>query len=353
MKKKILSLLLVLALMMSVVGCQKAEEKDVPSQKVETKAEEKPAEAPQEEEKSEEEPVADDYYPVTITTYNYNGEAIEETFEKAPEKVIAIYQSSLENMLALGLGDRIIYSAGLDVDVKAEWQDELAKIGTLADKAPDKEAVLDMEPDMIVSWSSYFGEKKLGDVDFWHERDIKTYIMQNSGIKRPNKLEYEYEDIMNLGIIFNKVDEAKALIDAMQSDIEAAQDYTKDKEKVKTVIMEVEKENQFRNYGGDSIGGNIAELAGADLVIPLNGSFGPEELIENDPDVIFTVYFDDTILEDESVKLITENPALQSLSAIKNGRVHAIMLSEVYASGVRTADGIKSIVSGLYPELAK
>lgn len=85
-------------------------------------------------------------------------------------------------------------------------------------------------------------------------------------------------------------------------------------------------------------------MVGAELVIPKNGQFTVEELIAKNPQVIFTVYYGEAILKDEAVKVIKNNPALANIDAVKNDRVYAIMLSEVYASGVRTADGIRSIV---------
>lgn len=344
--KKTMSLLLLIVMILSLTACKQEEKPTTDA------ANSTPSEVTKEtsSDTTKSTDLKDNYYPITITTYDFEGNPIEETFEKMPEKVVAIYQSALENMLALGLGDKIIYTAYLDVPVKDEWKEQFDNI-QYGEKAPDKEAVIAMEPDMIVSWKSYFGEKMLGDVPFWHERNIKTYINLNSGLMKPNKLEYEFEDLLNMGKIFNKQVEAQALVDAMKADIAAAQKHVEGKEKVSTVILEVGKENTFRNYGGDSIGGNIAELVGADLLIPESGNFGAEELIEKNPQVIFTVYYGDSILSDEAVKKITENPTLQSLDAVKNNRVYAIMLSEVYASGARTADGIRSIIKGLYPDL--
>lgn len=40
-------------------------------------------------------------YPLTITTYDYDGNEIETTYEKAPEKVLAVYQGSIETMQRL------------------------------------------------------------------------------------------------------------------------------------------------------------------------------------------------------------------------------------------------------------
>ena len=42
-------------------------------------------------------------YPLTITTYNYNKEPVEYTFEKAPERVYAYAQDNIEILLSLGL----------------------------------------------------------------------------------------------------------------------------------------------------------------------------------------------------------------------------------------------------------
>ena len=66
----------------------------------------------------------DSHYPVTITTYNYENEPVEMTFEKAPEKVFAYANSNIEELLALGLGDKIVAACGLDGDVREDLKDE-------------------------------------------------------------------------------------------------------------------------------------------------------------------------------------------------------------------------------------
>ena len=49
--------------------------------------------------------------------------------------------------------------------------------------------------------------------------------------------------------------------------------------------------------------------------------------------------------------MILEDEALQNLSAVKNGNVYPIMLSEMYASATRTPDGMVTFAQGLYPDL--
>lgn len=290
------------------------------------------------------------HYPVTVITYNYAKKPVKVTFRESPKKVLAVYQNSIETLLALGLQDKIVAASGLDHDVKEEYKSGFSKV-KYYEKVPGKEEVIGLQPDFILSWYSLFSEKKLGDVGFWHERDINTYMAQNSGAIKTNTLQNEYDDILNIGKIFDVEDKANEIVNTMKNEIEKAKEFVKGKETVKTVILEVEKEGVYRIYGEDSIGGDIAKQVGADLVAKSNAKIGNEDLIRLNPDVIFTVYYGKEIDRDTALKRINENPALASVSAVKSKRVNPIMLSEVYASGVRTLDGIKTISKGIYPEM--
>ena len=65
-----------------------------------------------------------DNYPLTITTYNYEKEQVEYTFDKAPERVWAQNQNNIETLLALGLGDQIVGACGLDGEIREDLRDE-------------------------------------------------------------------------------------------------------------------------------------------------------------------------------------------------------------------------------------
>lgn len=333
--KKIVSLVLASMMSIGIAGCGTAKNTNEPKEqsKVENKK-------------------GNSQYPVTIKTYNYNKKPVELTFKKAPEKVVAVYQNSIETLLALGLEDKIVAAAGLDHDVKDEYKKAFSKV-KYYEKVPTKEEVIGMKPDFILSWYSLFDDKKLGDIDFWNERGIDTYMAQNSGVIEPNTLQNEYDDILNMGKIFGVQDKAKDIVDNMKKEIKKSKEFVKGKPSVKTAILEVEKSGAYRIYGEDTIGGDVAKQVGADLVAKSNGTMGAEDLVKLNPDVIFTVYYGKAIERDAAVNSILDNPSLASVSAVKSKRVHPIMLSEVYASGIRTLDGIKSISKGLYPELYK
>ena len=107
------------------------------------------------------------------------------------------------------------------------------------------------------------------------------------------------------------------------------------------------------NYGSSQLAGDMVTKLGGKLAMPDLSDFGSEDLIKADPDVIFVVYMEkDTPAADVTAK-VTGDAAFASLSAVKNGRVYPIMLGDMYASGVRTIDGITAIADGMYPDLAQ
>ncbi len=216
--KKAISLLLALVLVLGLAACGG---KDAPAGGPQS-----PADAPDAQQPAgptgSAEPAGPEtgHYPVTITNYDYEGNPVEYTYEKAPERVICVYQGCVETMIALGLEDRVLASYGLDNEVKDEWKAGFAKMHYDESVfAPDKETVTLLEPDMIFSWDSYFGEKKLGDVYDWNQKGVATYISANSGAAKTRTLENEYSDILNIGKIFDVEDKAEALVDRMKEQV--------------------------------------------------------------------------------------------------------------------------------------
>ena len=320
--------------------------------------EETPASAPSGSQTGQEASAAGEYEPVTISNYDAAGNEVKFTYEAAPKRVVAVYQGSVESMIALGLEDRVIASYGLDNEVKEEWKEGFEKMNYREDVfAPDRETVTLLEPDLILSWGSLFSEKNLGDVAEWNEKGVATYLNSNTcGGGRPRTLENEYTDLLNLGKIFGVEDRAQALVDGMREDVARALAAARGQEPVRAAILEP-LGGSISNYGADSLAGDMAVQLGAELVKPEGNEMGKEELVSCDPDVIFVVYMaysgedPETVVADQ-LDAFREDPAFASLSAVRNGRLVPVMLGDVYAAGPRAADGIRAIALGLYPGLA-
>lgn len=353
MKKSIL--LVLLALMLTVVvGCQAASESSAPAEEVAAEEIVAAEEVVAAEETTEEAPAEEvvDAYPMTIPTYNRDKEVVEITIEKTPERVVVVYQNAIEIMLALGLEDRIVAAAGLDHEVKPVFADAFSKVNYY-DQGISKEEVMGHNPDMIISWYSFFGEKKLGDVDFWHERGVNTYMMLNSGCQPNRDVAHEYEDIRFIGKMFDVEDKAEALIADIEAKVAEGQAFAAEKDPVKAVVLEINKDGTYRIYGEDSVGGDMATKVGAELVAKESGTIGAEDLVALNPDVIYSVfysYYAGGVEYDDAINKLLDNEGLQSISAVQNKRVLPMKLGEVYCSGVRTMDGVETMLKGLYPD---
>ena len=100
----------------------------------------------------------------------------------------------------------------------------------------------------------------------------------------------------------------------------------------------------------------MVQTLGAEHVSSDGKNLGKEDIISLNPDVIFVVYMPYSGDDPEEVKqtnlnYILKDSAFKNLDAVKNNRVVPIMLGDMYASGVRTKDGIVNFSKGLYPEI--
>lgn len=297
------------------------------------------------------------HYPVTITNYNYAGEPVTYTYTQAPQRVVAVYQGSIESMIALGLEDHVVASYGLDNEVKAEWQEGFAQMNYQADVfAPDKETVTLLQPDLILSWGSLFSEKNLGDTAAWNAKGVGTYMNSNTCPGGSRTLENEYTDLLNLGKIFDVEDRAEALVAEMRQEIESTLQAVEGRPAVRTAVVEPIG-GTVTNYGANTLAGDMVTQLGGQLVQPEGSEMSKEALVTADPEVIFVVYMaysgeDPETVMASQLAAITEDPALASLSAVRNGRVYPVMLGDIYAAGPRTVDGIRTIAAGLYGDAA-
>ena len=338
--KKIISLITLMLLILNLSGCSKANNENVVDKNQEVVSQN-----------------SNQHYPVTITTYDYEGNEIKTTYEKAPEKVLAVYQGSIETMLALGLEDHMVAAAGLDNEVDDSMKEAFEKVEYLTEFTPSKETVTMLQPDMILSWGSIFAEDRLGDVNTWIEKGTNTYINTNTRLNGDRTLENEYNDILNLGKIFNVEEKAQALVNEMKAEIEKVEETVKSQEeKTSALVIEFSGDSSIINYGESSLAGNMVQTLGAELASEDGKNLGKEDIISLNPDVIFVVYMPYSGDNPEEVKqtnlnYLLKDSAFKNLDAVKNNRVVPIMLGDMYASGVRTKDGIVNFSKGLYPEI--
>lgn len=297
------------------------------------------------------------HYPVTIENYNTQGEPEQMTYTKPPERVVAVWQNSLETLLVLGVGDRIIAGNGVPDKkfFRKEYQEQYSKIPYTGLQLLDLETTMMLKPDLLVGWHSTFGPKVLRTTDFWHKRGVNTFIARSSiGDGKPRTLQNEYKDILDLGKIFDKNERAQQLVADMQHEMQFATSQTASFQKRPRALVIEFMGKEVRVYGEKSLAGNIVKELHGELLAEKQRAIGLEQVVELDPDVIFVVVTEFNYGREQDVlDRVNKHKALKHLRCVQQGRVIALPLYSIYSSGVRTYDGIKIIATGMYPDLYK
>lgn len=292
-------------------------------------------------------------YPVTISNYKSDRSSNQEIFYSKPGRVVVNQQNAIETLLELKQEKQIIAASctsGHTTELTAKYRQQLAGLPQINRFDFDLETVLMLEPDFIIGWQSTFSKRILRSTDFWNQRGVNTYIVENSNSILPKgRVEDEYTFITNMGRVFNVEDQAQAYIKTIEAEVAEAVAYGKDKPPQKTIIIE-SMGNLFAVYGSNKLGGDMVTKLGGQIID--GGRLGAENLIALDPEVIFVVCIGWQEDAEACVRAIENNRALGSIKAVKNKRIYPIPLMYMYASATRTLDGIRVFKAGLYPELA-
>ncbi|MEA4892520.1 MAG: ABC transporter substrate-binding protein [Peptococcaceae bacterium] len=293
-------------------------------------------------------------YPVTVETYNEDGEKIQQVFEEAPQRIVSISQANTELLIALGLTDKIVATAHRFSPVYEKMEKEYNSISFIAEQGyPAKEVVLEQNPDILVGWGSLFAEDAMGPVSEWTERGIHTYLMNNTVTGLGDRtVEMLYDDIAKLGLIFDVQDKAQAMIGDMKERIGAiSQKVTQlpQEQRVDVVTVQYVYENEFLARGGTDFNRNLAELAGGNHVCE-NGQQSLEVLIDLNPDVLVILDLSSSPAQ-EKIDAIKANPTLQSIKAVQNDRFVVLDHAAFYCGGPRTIEAVETLARGFYPQL--
>ena len=295
------------------------------------------------------------YTPVTIENINEKGEPVSQVYEQPPQRVVAVWQNSIETLLALGVGDRIVVGMGVPNAkyIRPEYRAAYEAIPYTSLENLDVETILMMQPDLIVGWSSTFSPKVLRGAEFWAGRGVHTYIAPSSArAVRTKTIAQECEDIRNLGRIFGREERANALVGEMEHEIAFVAEKTAGMEpRPRALVIEL-MGKEIRSYGKDTLAGDMLRALGAEHLAADGQSLSMEELIELNPDALFLIVIEDDYGNEDAITArLYKNPALRSLSCVQGNRIYTVPLYAVYSAGIRTYDGITIFAHGLYPEI--
>jgi len=285
-------------------------------------------------------------YPLTIDNCG-----TEVTFDRAPERVVTIKSSTLELLLALGLGDRVVGTAFSDGPVPDRYADAAEGITVLSDKVPSQEVTLAAEPDLVFAgWESNLTAEGAGDRATLDQLGVDTYVAPAACKEEgymPDPLTFDgvFDAFEQAGAIFDVPDAAADLVATQR----AALDAIEPNDEGLTALWYSSGDDQ--PFVGAGIGAPqmIMDAAGLENVVAdvhdTWTSLSWEAVVEANPDVIVLVDAPWNTA-DAKIAALEANAATAALPAVQRHRYVIVDFPSTEA-GVRNVDAVASIVEQL------
>ncbi|KDD70068.1 iron ABC transporter substrate-binding protein [Pseudomonas mandelii PD30] len=292
------------------------------------------------------------HYPLTVQSCNR-----EVTFKQAPKHAVSHDINMTQMMLALGLKPSMAGYSGVTgwKSVTPQMQTILDGLPELAAKYPSVETLLNANVDFFFAGWDY-GMRVGGDLtpQTLQPLGINVYELTESCafvMKRPPaSLEDTYNDLRNLGKIFDVQDRANALIGQMQAQVTEVR---KDLPAVKPrVFLYDSGEDRAMTSGRLGMPQALIDAAGGrNILDDVEASWTRvnwENVVERNPQVIVIVDYGEVTAEQKE-QFLLNNKALQSVDAIKNQRF--IVIPYVQATpGIDNVLAVETLAKGFHGE---
>lgn len=280
--------------------------------------------------------LAAEFTPVSFTDAVGNEVVITEQ----PDRIVSLAPSITESLYAIGAGDLMV--GRTEYCDYPEEVAELPTIGGFSASSISTEAIIDLEPDVVIGGSIYQTEV----VDALTTAGITAFILE------PNSVQEIIDSLSLLGQITGDTAGADEVVVDMQSRISAVEDIvaTISEDERVTVFYEVWNDPYMTTTDQTFIGELVNLAGGVNIFADLTEdypSISAEEIIEKDPQVILGPSDHGDQL---TVEMITTREGWGDLSAVANERIYIIDGNIVSRAGPRVVDALEAIAVSLYPD---
>ena len=289
-------------------------------------------------------------YPLTIESCNR-----QVVFDQAPRHAVSHDINMTQMMLALGLKPRMVGYSGISgwKSVTPEMAKILEGLPELAAKYPSVETLLDANVDFFFAGWDY-GMRVGGDLtpQTLQPLGVNVYELTESCafvMKRPAaSLEDTYNDLRNLGKIFDVQDRANELIATMQAQVaEVREQLPADRPRVFLYDSGEDRAMTSERLGMPQA--LIEAAGGRNILDDVETSWTRvnwENVVERNPQVIVIVDYGEVSAEQKKQFLLS-NPALQSVEAIRQRRF--IVIPYVQATpGIDNVLAVQTLAKGFH-----
>jgi iron complex transport system substrate-binding protein len=210
---------------------------------------------------------------------------------------------------------------------------------------PDAEAIINLEPDIIIA--SGHNVTGTGEDPFRLLSEMGIPVVY---ISMSKSIEDIYLDIAFIAELLEIKEEGKRYVEQMRANIKKITEKTKNIENKRTVYFEISAAPDMMTFGKDNfINDMISAIGAVNIFGNDNWIVTPdaESIIERNPDVILTNvnYIDDPIEE------IKSRPGFNHINAVINNRIYQIDTDSSVRPSTRIIFAMSQMSQAVYPEV--
>jgi iron complex transport system substrate-binding protein len=261
-------------------------------------------------------------FPYTVIDSNGN----EVTFDRPPERIVALDSAVVETLFAIGEGHRIVGTHDF-----ASYPQETVDIPRVGDAFNiNIEAIVALEPDLVFVFSDGF----LPDLE---RVGLKVLYHKSLG----EDFRKVADNIRLWGRITGSPGVGEGVAAEFEARVDAIEKAMSTRPAGPTVFQD---EGQLWTPGPDTLMGEVFELLKLqNIAHDISGyeQLSPEVIVDRAPEIIIASYGD----------TISDTPAFKDVPAVKSKRVYVPESDALSVAGPRYIDGIESLAKWVYPDL--
>ena len=263
-------------------------------------------------------------FPLTVV----DTDGAEVTFDESPERIVAYDAITVEILYAIGEEERIVGTHDF-----VTYPPEVESVPKLGDYfQPNTERIVEAQPDLVsIGFSSA--------VPRLEQLGLKVLYLDE-----PASLEGVPERIRTWGRITGGIEEAEVVAERFEMRVQELLGRLASLEEGPRVFHD---SSDFFTPGPGTLVGQVYSLLKVqNIAHDVSGyaQLSVEAIVERDPQVIITTFPD-------RPQAILSHPALQDVSAVKEGRVVTIDPGLISVAGPRYVEAMEEVARLIYPGL--
>jgi iron complex transport system substrate-binding protein len=271
-------------------------------------------------------PGAGSEFPVSVVS-GPMGADTEITVDDEPTSIVSLSPTATEMLWAVGAGDQVVA-----VDDQSDYPEDVP-VTELSGYEPNVEAILDHEPDLVLT------ESDQGDLVAGLEKArVPTLVLPSA-----TNLEESYDEIERIGAATGHEAEATEVVADMQAGIEEALADAPDAEGL-TYFHELTPD--LYSASGSTFIGEVYGMFGLKNIADKGGKgddypqLSGEYVVSADPDLVFLA---DAECCDVSVADVGKRPGWKQVDAVGDQQVHAVNEDIASRWGPRVVDFVQMV----------